>query len=350
MQDPTLDRDQLIATVRDIGQELVDSMLAFRAPDQWQDDASSYASLDPVISRALQRLTNLQIWGPQNRLPSNEFWDVAGDLLKHGNLLLHARIKPRGYAGDFEMLEKICFERICDHPLGKLLDRYFQNQHAPQAVRNRTKIVAERIVAGCRTRGASPYHIVSIGSGPAIDVRWACEALDREQRQQLHATLIDLDPYALEHAEQHLRPWLPGTRLTISRQNLYRLWRCKHLPAPAATADFIFCTGLFDYLTDADAARLLRTLWQWLSPGGKLLVFNFSPINPTRAYMEWTGNWYLTYRSEQQMHQLAALAGFREGQYNVAAEPLGVNLCLEVPKTGFAKNQLDVSTQSTERL
>ena len=135
METPRNQQPELLANVRDIGRELVDSLLAHAAPDQWQDNARSYAALEPAVSRALVRLSDLDLWGPQNRLPSNEFWSVAGDLLRHGDLLYHARVKPRGYAGDFEMLEKICFQTVCDHPLGRLLDRFFQNQHAPRAVR-----------------------------------------------------------------------------------------------------------------------------------------------------------------------------------------------------------------------
>ena len=44
----------------------------------------------------------------------------------------HARLKPHSYAGDYEMLEKICSGRLCDHPLGRVFDRFFQGQAAPR--------------------------------------------------------------------------------------------------------------------------------------------------------------------------------------------------------------------------
>jgi len=48
-------------------------------------------------------------------------------------------------------------------------------------------------------------------------------------------------------------------------------------------------------------------------PGNRaeMIVFNFAPSNPSRAYMEWLGNWYLTYRDEAAVARLvqAAIGG-----------------------------------------
>jgi hypothetical protein len=99
-----------------------------------------------------------------------------------------------------------------------------------------------------------------------------------------------------------------------------------------AGADLIFCTGLFDYLDDPTAAEMLSVLWQQLGAGGQLRVFNFSPVNPTRAYMEWLGNWYLTYRTDSQMQSLAAAAGIPPECCAIGAEPLGVNLFVTATK------------------
>ena len=46
-------------------------------------------------------------------------------------------LKPRGYHGDFEIIDAIYMERINPHPALEKWDRYFHAQAAPQAVRNR---------------------------------------------------------------------------------------------------------------------------------------------------------------------------------------------------------------------
>ncbi len=61
-----------------------------------------------------------------------------------------------------------------------------------------------------------------------------------------------------------------------------------------------------------------------------LLVWNFAPHNPTRAYMEWIGNWYLTYRTGSGLERLAIGAGIPQGRFSLGSEALGVNLILTV--------------------
>jgi hypothetical protein len=89
---------------------------------------------------------------------------------------------------------------------------------------------------------------------------------------------------------------------------------------------------LFDYLPEAAAAALLDLFWRQLAPLGTILVFCFSPANPSRAYMEWVGNWYLRYRDRQQMAELAKQAGLPPACWSVESEPSGVNLLLRVRK------------------
>jgi len=321
--------NEVVERARQIGRNLTEALTGAEGPRNWSDDAESYERLETVLQNTLTQLSELDLWGEANRLPSSAFWDEAGTLLRDGDLLYHARSKPRGYAGDFEMLEKIGDRRLCDHPLGRLLDRFFQNQHAPQAVRNRTRMVSQRIVEGCRLRPGQPFHVVSIGSGPAIDLQWALQQLDDSERAQLHVTLVDLDPHALDHAQRKLRPLMVPENLELARQNLYRLWRFHSVPNSRSQADFVFCTGLFDYLDDKDAVRLLRTLADWVK-SGHLLVFNFSPENPTRAFMEWVGNWYLIYRREPDLRELATQAKLPPQRTHFGAEPLGANLFLDL--------------------
>jgi extracellular factor (EF) 3-hydroxypalmitic acid methyl ester biosynthesis protein len=99
-----------------------------------------------------------------------------------------------------------------------------------------------------------------------------------------------------------------------------------------AGADLLVCTGFFDYLEDDVAAELLKSFWQLLRPGGQALIFNFAPWNPTRAYMEWIGNWYLLYRTRADLEQLARKSGLEANHFEVTAEASGIDLLLRLTK------------------
>lgn len=324
----------MLDNVTTIAEQLVaDLQQAESACGNWTDARQADALVHAALDRCLGQLSATDLWGEANRLPSGPLWQIAGDWLTVGELQHRARFKPRGYAGDFEMLEKICTDYTCDHPLGKVFDRYFQAQHAPQAVRNRTEIVADAIVQTCQQKLPSGIaRVASIGSGPALDVRWALDRLDVGQCEAPEVTLIDMDPAALDHAEKHLTGRITDERLHLVRENLFRLGQPGRAEQFLQGCDLIACTGLFDYLDDQNVAGLLGTLWQMLAENGRLLVFNFAPTNRSRAYMEWIGNWYLIYRDTDQMQKLAGDAGIPVDQMRIDAEPSGANLYWDATK------------------
>jgi hypothetical protein len=80
------------------------------------------------------------------------------------------------------------------------------------------------------------------------------------------------------------------------------LWRkeAEHL----GDFDFIYAAGLYDYLPDRIAGRLTEMLFRRLRPNGKLWIANFLPDIADAGYMEAFMDWWLIYRSEEQMLSL----------------------------------------------
>jgi hypothetical protein len=298
----------------------------------WADAAQTDRLAQQALQRAVDQLHATDCWGQANRLPSSRLWQIAGVWLESGALQWRARSKPRGYAGDFEMLAQIAGYEVCDHPLGAAFDRFFQAQAAPQAVRNRMALIGRAVADFARQRSAGPVRIVSVGSGPALDLQQACSVLTLPQRRRFQIVLLDLDPAALEYARGQLAAWLEPSQVQPVRENLFRLAASNRRGSWLDGADMIVCTGLFDYLDDTAATALLQRFWQALRPAGQAWVFNFAPQNPSRAYMEWIGNWYLIYRTAAQMRQLATRAGIADQNARIAAEPTGVNLYWQIAR------------------
>lgn len=287
--------------------------------------------LTAAMGDCLAELSGLGLWGRENELPSSELWNLAGDLLSRGWMQHRARTKPRGYAGDFELLGRIVRDQLCEDPLGRLFDRYFQDLAAPRAVQNRTRLVGEWIVE--RISSASgPQQVVVVGSGPAYDVEFAAKALAPVDRSRLKVRLLDYDPQSLEDAEARLAGLLPAENLEFQAGGLFRIPDRPKLAAMLDGADLLVSVGMFDYLDDQQSARMLTEFWQRTNAGGEVVVFNFSPRNTSRAYMEWIGNWYLIYRDESAMRRMAADAGISPESYELGSEELGVDLFLRCRK------------------
>jgi extracellular factor (EF) 3-hydroxypalmitic acid methyl ester biosynthesis protein len=294
----------------------------------WQAEGRDVA---PLLDAGLARLSQSGLWGPENREPSFAMWQEAGEILQAGWLQLRAREKPRGYAGDHEMLGAIYHNRVTDDPLGAKFDRFFLAQAAPLAVRNRMQLVRDQIIERL-SFAKRPQKIVVVGSGSGLEIADALRLIKKDCSLAHELLLLDLDPVALEEAEKKLRPHLHGAKLECRAENLVRLPSRLRNAARLANADLLICTGFFDYLDEVSAAEMLSLFWTSLQPGGRALVFNFAPWNPTRAYMEWIGNWYLIYRTRPDLVQLAEAACIPSANYQISSEATGIDLLLQLDK------------------
>jgi extracellular factor (EF) 3-hydroxypalmitic acid methyl ester biosynthesis protein len=295
----------------------------------WSNEALSFVLVEAALNACLASLAETGIWGRDNQSLSNDFWSIAGPLLECGPMQLRARTKPRGYAGDHTLFTWICHGRETHHPLGRQFDHVFQRQAAVEAVRTRT----DQIAAAIATRALAAGHekavrLVSVGAGPAIDVERGLKLMGEWRRRNLVVTLLDFDAEALESAENRLARLMPKEQITVVRDNLYRLANKPQTAATLAEADVLICAGLFDYLADEPATELLRLFWRHLASGGSLMVGNFAPHCSTRAYMEWIGNWYLIYRTADELLGLAQRADIPRESVRVGAERLGIDLFL----------------------
>jgi hypothetical protein len=325
--------EERIGEVRRSAEELARSLeVAENATGQWTNQLLADALVDQAMARCLHRLSQLNCFGRNNQVLSGELWRVAGERLEVGVLQQRARSKPLGYAGDYLMLDWIIRWQCCEHPLGRFFDRYFQRQAAPEAVRARTLLAAGAIAGDFLASASKDFHVASVGVGPGADLAQAAEMLSSGQRDGLRFTLLDLDEAGLEFAAGQVCQHVELDQVTTCRENLFRLPRNRNAAERLAGANFILCTGLFDYLEDEAATALLSMFWQSLSPGGRMLVGNFAPHCPTRAYMEWVGNWYLNYRTAEGLAALAEAAGVLQGHFTIRAERLGIDWFIDARK------------------
>ena len=323
----------VFAQVREAAGRLATALAAAeQRTHNWSDAELGAALIDSALNACLYELAQTGCWGRANQLPSAELWRAAEPWLKTGWLQVQARFKPRGYAGDYQLLTRLWDGTCCEHPLGQLFDRYFQSQAAVHAVRARMEQAAAALVAHCLQRATGPYRVLSIGSGPASELARAAAMLPDAERRHLRIMLLDLDEEALRDAQARLSQILHGEQIACHRENLFRLPALARAAGLVSGHDFVVCLGLFDYLADAPATALLRLVWEGMQAGGMLLVGNFAPHHATRAYMEWFGNWYLLYRTAERFEQLGLAAGIPAGQFHIGAERLGADLFLVARK------------------
>jgi cyclopropane fatty-acyl-phospholipid synthase-like methyltransferase len=93
--------------------------------------------------------------------------------------------------------------------------------------------------------------------------------------------------------------------------------------------DLIWSAGFFDYLDNEKFIFLLRSLMKMLKINGKIVIGNFSKLNPSRDYMEF-GEWFLFHRDMDNLTELAGKAGANPCSVSIESEETGVNLFLTI--------------------
>jgi extracellular factor (EF) 3-hydroxypalmitic acid methyl ester biosynthesis protein len=242
--------------------------------------------------------------------------EVLRPVLIPGTMHGWAYLKPHGYAGDFEIIDRHYLNYVTADPALAAWDRYWQAGAAAKAVRNRKSYFHQLLEQHAHSAFSKRIAVLNIASGPGRDVY---EFLHRGP-QNVCFECLDQDSRAVEHASALCREH--SQRVSFIEANVLKYH-------PARCYDVIWSAGLFDYFSDRTFKLLLRRLIPSIAPGGQLVIGNFSENNPNHHWLHFC-EWHLHHRSGEQLVRLALEAGALRENVTVGKEPEGVNLFLHI--------------------
>jgi extracellular factor (EF) 3-hydroxypalmitic acid methyl ester biosynthesis protein len=237
-----------------------------------------------------------------------------------------AYYKPRGYAGDYLMMEMIYKnEPEGDGRLGTLVDTWCLNTAPAKAVRGRRKLLREQLElhATARIEAGAPVRIMNLASGPSREL---FDFLSRcPDTGAVAATCIDADPQALAYTDQNVNNTAHQALIRLMNDNVVK-WSLGAVRHEYGPQDIIYSAGLTDYLDRRLFHALIERCHEYLSPGGILIIGNFTPKNHNRVIMDHVLHWKLIYRDQADLEELFAGSSFGVGNLQFLAEEEGVNL------------------------
>lgn len=225
--------------------------------------------------------------------------------------------KPHGYAGDFEIIDRICTKWVSPDPMLQKWDSFFHSQKAPNAVRNRVSYFHRMIDEIYDSTIDRPLRVLNLGVGPG---RCVYQFISDNPDKEVLFDSIDHDQNAIDYAKAlnysfcSKANFIKGNLKSFRSGNKY---------------DLVWCSGVFDYLPDGLFRALLPRLLKHVANDGQFVLGNFSENNPTRDYME-CGEWFLHHRSEVKLRSLAEDSGISPGSIYIEHEPENVNLFLHI--------------------
>ncbi|MBM9538377.1 cyclic nucleotide-binding domain-containing protein [Desulfobulbus alkaliphilus] len=235
-----------------------------------------------------------------------------------------AYYKPKGYAGDFLMMEHIYANVPAgEGKLGEIVDDFCLRRPGSLAIRGRRLLLKNellRLSSDIAGRG-TVTRIMNLACGPnreLFDFLAECE-----YSEYVEALCVDIDSEALRYTNQHVNIFPHRASIRLMSENVIKwaLGRVRHHIEPL---DIIYSAGLCDYLDPRLFRALISQCHRHLKPGGTLLLGNFA-FYPDSLFLDKLLKWELIYRSADDLRELFAATPFGD-QVEIIAEPEQVNL------------------------
>jgi len=268
----------------------------------------------PALNAWFQRVHSRGLNGEFTKADLLRLCDAFGDAMSPATLQGLGYCKPHGYAGDFEIIDKIYVRHHSANPRLVRWDAYFHSQANSRAVRNRKTYfhnLLDRHNAHCH-----PLRVLKLASGSG---RCMFEWLAAHPDADVSFFCVERDPDAIIYATALNQEF--ASKVSFEQKNVIRY-------RPQFQYNLIWAAGLFDYFSDKIFQVVLQRLLPAIADGGELVIGNFASRG-SHPYMEFSG-WSLHYRSAEQLASLALACGVPADMIYVGAEPEAVNLFLHI--------------------
>ncbi|TBR73482.1 MAG: class I SAM-dependent methyltransferase [Burkholderiaceae bacterium] len=250
--------------------------------------------------------------------------------------------KPMGYAGDYEMVNQILADpRQGNNTYFQIINAFFLKAAVAQAHRNRIDILVDYLnkAAARAEREQRDVSILNVGCGPAVEIqRFIAE---HSHPERLKFKLMDFSEETLAYTRSCIEKACQehGKQVQVEyihesvNQLLKRASKRDDPFDPQTKFDFVYCAGLFDYLSDKVCARLVQYFVARTNPGGTVVVTNVHSSNPQKNVMEHLLEWHLIYRDEMQLEGVLPASRRSTRLYT---DETGVNVFAEFEVPGEA--------------
>lgn len=241
----------------------------------------------------------------------------------YGEYIKWCAEKPFGYSGDYKIINDIYQNQVRTTGFDRLWDNWFQQLAASCAVRARKEELKKIIFDFIEANKGRKIRIMNLGCGPAREIKELLEAGPKKLFSKVTFDCYDFDIRAIEYAKNLLN----GERnVNFFQKNAVRLALKNNIEDEIRDKyNLIYSSGLFDYLDERIGARLLANLRKILKDG-IMVISNFRDkySNSSSVWMEWIGDWYLIYRTEEEFKRIFLNAGFSSKELEIIAQKSNV--------------------------
>ncbi|MDA8156586.1 MAG: class I SAM-dependent methyltransferase [Actinomycetota bacterium] len=235
----------------------------------------------------------------------NDFRLRTNAIISKSHYMNHSRIWPKGYPGDYKIIEAMYRNIPVSAGLGRLLDMLTLNTTLAIAVRHRLSAMAGFLREELLNR-TSP-RVLNIACGSCRELFSLAPEIIGSNATFL---CIDHDEDALNFAASRLLDASLAGHIEMRKYNALRIVNHERNLQEFGPQDIIYSIGFFDYLADGLLIRIFSSLYKLLNPGGTFIAaFKDSRRYKTPEY-HWMVDWAGFYqRTEEDSATIIEKAG-----------------------------------------
>ena len=221
----------------------------------------------------------------------------------------HGLLKPRGYPGDARLMD-YAYRHQSIHPnitrateAGRQIYEVTYGAAQSRSARDRTKLVSD--VMKRMLDQNEQIRVASFASGHAREI----EELGSDANRVCEFIAIDSDKRSLDEIASSYKQYV---NISSVNRSVFRF-----RPQEIGHVDIAYSMGLFDYLNQDAAIRIVQMMGETVTAGGNLLIGNLAEGAANLGYCESMMDWWMIPRTEDEMENLASVLRSKGWQANV---------------------------------
>jgi extracellular factor (EF) 3-hydroxypalmitic acid methyl ester biosynthesis protein len=223
--------------------------------------------------------------------------------------------KPRGYPGDYKMLEIVYDDMEISQGIGKHIDRYGLDVPYSWAIRMRKDKMKEILYDFINNSPDESLNILNLASGACRDIREMFDS-PMKYKGKVNLMCIDQDEEAIEFTQRKLSVIDTGNiGINLIKGNILKLESLEI--GNDNSIDMIYSIGIADYLQDRMLDKIFKDCYKKLKPGGKLVIaYKDKDVHKPIA-LNWFADWNFIPRNEE---EFIGIINNSMGQENISIE------------------------------
>jgi hypothetical protein len=231
--------------------------------------------------------------------------------------------KPRGYPGDYQMLEIVYDNKPISRNIGSYFDNNFLKSPYAVAVRirkNRLRELLEKFIGETKL---NKFNIFNIACGSCREILELLPNL--ATRSSVLFTCLDWDEEALNFSRDILLPIAPqNVEFKFVKEDIMNMVKDEKVARSFFGQNLVYSIGLIDYLPDRVLKKLIQALYGLLQKDGKLILTHknrektFPSIPP-----DWFCDWKFVSRNKEEAVKLLYNCGISKFSLSIESDDFG---------------------------